>query len=73
MGTWSSSSAAPTSSSKSLSAAVGFLTGCADEEGIGDGQREKTPSSSVQANRFSVGENASLTIVALEEHVYLEK
>ena len=45
--------------------------GSANDEGTGDGQREKTPSSSVHASRFWVGENESLVIVASEEHGYL--
>jgi hypothetical protein len=47
------------------------LTGSGAVEGIGDGQRVRTPLLSVHAKRFWVGEKARCVIMAVEEDVYL--
>jgi hypothetical protein len=48
-----------------------ILTGFGAVDGIGDGQRVRTPVLSVQARRFCVGEKARCVMVAAEADVYL--
>jgi hypothetical protein len=49
----------------------GGLIGSGAVDGIGEGQRVSTPSVSVHAKRFWVGENERCVIVAVEEDVCL--